>query len=177
MLNIDLSNTVLETLDNEAALLGTSLEQRVCDIINLHANYDKELVRKSHDSLIALSELIKSVPGVQRTYTSQIDEPFWWLKFSIDIKDELAWNVVQELGFVLNYISLTAKLPTVLMPVSPPPYLNGGPEEFLSWVIETKIPYLDPEIITDTIINRLPQPINDRNAWLEEDDNETNSND
>jgi hypothetical protein len=28
--------------------------------------------------------------------------------------------------------------PLVFKPVSPPPYLNGGPEEFLSWVIEAQ---------------------------------------
>jgi len=38
---------------------------------------------------------------------------------------------------VLNYLSLDERLSTVFMPVSPPPYLNGG-VEFLSWVIECR---------------------------------------
>jgi hypothetical protein len=53
----------------------------------------------------------------------------WWVKFTIDLSHALAWCVVQEFGHVLNYLSLEERLPTVFMPVSPPPYLNGGPEE------------------------------------------------
>src|SRR5688500_17345460 len=66
----------------------------------------------------------------------QLDGGGWWVKFSLDISHRLTWNVVQELGHVLNYLSLNERLPTVFKPVSPPPYLNGGPAEFLSWVIE-----------------------------------------
>jgi hypothetical protein len=51
------------------------------------------------------------------------------VKFAIDIEHPLAWSVVQELGHVLNYVSLEERLPTVFMPVSPPPYMNGGPDE------------------------------------------------
>ena len=46
----------------------------------------------------------------------------WWVKCAIDIDHEFAWNVVQELGHVLNYVSLDERLPTVFMPVSPPSY-------------------------------------------------------
>jgi hypothetical protein len=47
----------------------------------------------------------------------------WWLKFTLDTAHPLAWRHVQELGHVLNYVSLESRLPTVLMPVSPPPHL------------------------------------------------------
>src|SRR5438046_9717510 len=57
----------------------------------------------------------------------------WWLKFSLDTNHRLAWRHVQELGFVLNYVSVEERLPTVFMPVSPPPYMNGG-VAFSSWV-------------------------------------------
>src|SRR4051794_36349604 len=68
----------------------------------------------------------------------------WWVKFTIDITHPLAWNVVQEFGCVLNYLSINERLPTVFMPVSPAPYLNGGPQEFLSWVIESTDPKFKP---------------------------------
>lgn len=42
----------------------------------------------------------------------------WWAKFQIDIEHPLAWNVVQELGYVLNYLSLEERLPTEFKPVS-----------------------------------------------------------
>src|SRR5688572_68211 len=58
--------------------------------------------------------------------TGVTDEGRWWVKFSLDTTHPLAWRVVQELGHVLNYLSLDERLPTVFKPVSPPPYLNGG---------------------------------------------------
>jgi len=68
-----------------------------------------------------------------------------WVKFSIDIDHPLAWHTVQELGNVLNYLSVTERLPTVFMPVSPPSYLNGGPRAFLSWVIESTVADFAPK--------------------------------
>jgi hypothetical protein len=58
------------------------------------------------------------------------------VKFSIDVFHPSAWRTVQELGHVLNYVSINERLPTVFKPVLPPPYMNGGPVEFLPWVIE-----------------------------------------
>lgn len=93
----------------------------------------------------------------------------WWVKLVIDIDDPLAWHAVQELGFVLNYISLNDRLPTVFMPVSPPPYLNGGPKDYLSWVIEgeTKI---SPSAVLDELDGRLPRPVENREEWGLDDD-------
>jgi hypothetical protein len=77
----------------------------------------------------------------------------------------LAWNVVQELGHVLNYLSLDERLPTVFMPVSPPPYMNGGPEEFLSWVIECKDKAFMPGTCAKWLESRLPNPVDDETQW------------
>lgn len=98
------------------------------------------------------------------------DDGYWWVKFTIDIDDELAWHVVQELGYVMNYLSLGERLPTTFKPVSPPPYLNGGPREFLSWVIESEDPNFRPGTLADWLEGRLPQPVEDRAAWNQEDD-------
>src|SRR5215475_3640543 len=67
----------------------------------------------------------------------------WWVKFTLNTKHDLAWRHVQEMGFVLNYVSVEQRLPTVFMPVSPPPYLNGG-EEFCLGSLNRKIPHLHP---------------------------------
>lgn len=88
----------------------------------------------------------------------------WWVKFTIDVSDPLAWRAVQELGYVLNYLSLNDRLPTVFMPVSPPPYLNGG-VEFLSWVIECRDHQYTPAIVADWLRGRLPRPVDDRKEW------------
>ncbi len=82
--------------------------------------------------------------------------------------DGLAWGVVQELAHVLNYLSVDERLPTVFMPVSPPPYLNGGPEEFLSWVIESKAPAVDVRWIAATLEGRLPRPVGDASRWAKD---------
>lgn len=61
----------------------------------------------------------------RRSIGSEIDgKGDWWVKFSLDTRHPLAWRVVQELGHVLNYLSLDDRLPTVFFSVSSPPYLN-----------------------------------------------------
>ena len=92
-------------------------------------------------------------------------DAYWWVKLTIDIADPLAWRVVQELGFVLNDLSLQDKLPTVFKPVSPPPYLNGGPEECLAWVIESSWNHIDPGWIADTLEGYLPRPVDQPGSW------------
>jgi hypothetical protein len=94
----------------------------------------------------------------------------WWAKFQIDIEHPLAWNVVQELGYVLNYLSLEERLPTEFKPVSPPPYLNGGPRAYLSWVIECKNKHFKPETCAQWLEARLPRPVNEAQQWKAADD-------
>ncbi len=87
------------------------------------------------------------------------------MKFQIEIKHPLAWRVVQELGHILNYLSLSERRPTIFMPVSPTPYMNGGPEEFLSWVIETSEPAFTPDICAEWLLGRMPQPVDSPEGW------------
>ena len=54
--------------------------------------------------------------------------------------------------------------PTVFMPVSPPPYMNGG-VEFLSWVIESTKPSFTPDQCADWLEGRLPRPVDDLEKW------------
>jgi hypothetical protein len=91
----------------------------------------------------------------------------WWIKFSIDIDHDLAWHTVQEIGSVLNSLSLEEGMAVVFKPVSTPPYLNGGPEEFLSWVIEGAAE-LPPGTVAGMLEERLPQPVEDEDAWFGE---------
>jgi hypothetical protein len=112
----------------------------------------------------ALIEYLRRVPGVDESIGSGMDEGQWWVKLSIDTADPLAWRVVQELGHVLNYISLDERLPTSFYPVSPPPYLNGG-VEFLSWVIESTAADFSPADVAAWLEARLPRPVDDREAW------------
>lgn len=115
-------------------------------------------------SFATLEAYLNQVPGTQ--VLSSGDSPGgWWVKMKIDPKAPLAWHVVQELGHVLNMLSLQDRLPTTFKPVSPPPYANGGPDGFLSWVIECHDPAFDPDIATRWLEGRLPRPVSALDQW------------
>lgn len=116
--------------------------------------------------LITLKEYLAKIPSINPDMSSGIFENgCWWVKFQIDTHHELAWRVVQELGHMLNYMSLNDRLPTVFMPVSPPPYMNGGPTDFLSWVIESKDKEFEPATCAEWLEGRLPRPVDDLKEW------------
>jgi len=115
---------------------------------------------------------LEKVPAIKSGPSSGVfDNGIWWIKFQIDIEHPLAWNVVQEVGHIVNYLSIESRLPTIVYPVSPPVYLNGGPKDFLSWVIETKDIEFTPDDLKEWLEGRLPNPVNDVNEWnLDEED-------
>ena len=118
------------------------------------------------DNLNALEAFLLRIPAIRGPIgKGRIEGGVWWVKFVLDIGHPLAWNVVQELGHVLNYLSLEDRLPTVFMPVSPPPYMNGGPRDFLSWVIEATGPEFEPGRCVEWLEGRLPRPVNDISQW------------
>jgi hypothetical protein len=118
-----------------------------------------------------LLAFLARVPAVEvnespaRGFGTGIEDAVWWVKFSLSIDDPLAWHVVQEMAHILNYLSISDRLPTVFKPVSPPPYLNGGPRDFLSWVIECRENALEPDIAADWLESRMPRPVQDTSAW------------
>lgn len=114
-----------------------------------------------------LVTFLRRVPGIVGTIGSGRLDGRWWVKFSIDIDHPLAWNVVQEFGCVLNYLSVNERLPTVFMPVSPAPYLNGGPRQFLSWVIESRSSDFRAAEAAKWLEGRLPRPVQDQSQWPE----------
>jgi hypothetical protein len=129
------------------------------------ANQELGVMRSERDFDNLLSYLLR-VPAIRKPVaTGNHDNGNWWVKFSIDISHPLAWSVVQEFGCVLNYLSLAERLPTVFIPVSPAPYLNGGPMEFLSWVIESKDPEFNPDSVAEWLEGRLPRPVDDVAQW------------
>lgn len=112
-----------------------------------------------------LLRFLKRVPAIEILSSGVFENGNWWVKLTIDIDHRLAWRVVQELGYVLNYVSIEERLPTVFMPVSPPPYMNGGPETFLSWVIESMSPSFSPKLASEWLRGRLPRPVDDLSKW------------
>jgi hypothetical protein len=112
-----------------------------------------------------LAGYLDRVPGVTLVSAGEFDGGGWWIKLGIDLDHDLAWHVVQEFGHVLNYLSIEDRLPTTFMPVSPPPYLNGGPRDFLSWVVECNDPEFHPETAMQWLEGRLPRPVDDVSQW------------
>lgn len=124
-------------------------------------------------SLKQLVKYLGQIPSIHPAMgTGWNDDGNWWVKFQIDISHPLAWHVVQELGRVLNFISVKERLPTVFMPVSPAPYMNGGPDEFLSWLIESTRTDFEPSTCAEWLEGRLPEPVGDEDAWRDEDEDE-----
>ena len=116
-----------------------------------------------------LIEYLSKVPAIHGEIGKGAEEDGrWWVKFEIDINHEYSWHTVQEFGHVLNYLSIDERLPTSFHPVSPPPYMNGGPEEFLSWVIECNDPEFKPGTCAKWLEGRLPRPVDDLAQWENE---------
>ena len=136
------------------------------------------MANEHHPRFQTLIGYLCRIPGVEHNATPSLgmgsgdETDGWWVKFSIDIEHPLAWNVVQELGHVLNYLSPNERLPTIFKPVSPPPYLNGGPREYLSWVIECSARDMAPDAIAKWLEGRLPRPVDDLSQWGEGNDQE-----
>ena len=113
-----------------------------------------------------LTDYLTRVPAILPHIGTGVDEDgLWWVKFKIDISHSLSWHVVQELACVVNYLSINERLPTVFYPVSPAPYLNGGPDDYLSWVIETKDKDFTPALLAQWLEGRLPNPVDQLSEW------------
>ena len=115
-----------------------------------------------------LHQFFCKVPSVQESCIDSYGtdgQSAWWFKFQINVDHPLAWQTVQELGHVLNYISKNERLPTQFLPVSPPPYMNGPAKQFLSWVIQCNHTDFPPDVVCDWLEARLPQPVDDEAQW------------
>ena len=112
-----------------------------------------------------LLDYLRRVPGIDPRMGQGTEGDLWWVKLIIDVRHPLAWRVVQELAHVLNYLSVEERLPAVFKPVSPPPYMNVGPEEYLSWVIESHAPEFTPAMCLEWLEGRLPRPVDDLTEW------------
>jgi hypothetical protein len=172
---IDYSSRTLalpEDLAQRVVLRSTSrglapaefLEQVLDRIVTPRENLEPGALERG---LEQLRVLLVRIPPVHVISTSKPTATVWWVKLKIDLDSPIAWNVIQNLAFVLNGISVQERLPTVFKPDSPPPYLNGGPRQYLSWVVEATIPLLNAGVIAGLLEERLPEPLEDEDAWLQ----------
>jgi hypothetical protein len=126
---------------------------------------------KRHARVKRLAKLIGTLPGVKGPVAHNAsDQWFWWVKFTIDTRHALAWHVIQRLGYVFNYYSIEQHFDTKFMPVSPPPDLNGGPRQYLSWVVEATLGFYDPGPSMEALRRELPQNVKSKAEWMRYDD-------
>lgn len=120
----------------------------------------------SHTSNAELIAFLQRIPSLKENISGGFyDNGLWWVKFGIDIENPNAWNAVQELACIINYLSINERLPTRFYPVSPAPYLNGGPREFLSWIIEGTDKEFTSTNVKEWLEARLPNPVDDIKQW------------
>ena len=169
-MELNLPTELQQSLEREAQDAGRSLNehltQKLQSITPPVEAMDKAALKRG---LKALVNFLQTVPAVTVMSSELSKDAFWWVKLKIDLAQPLAWSVVQELGHVLNDASVSEKLPTVFRPVSPPPYLNGGPRQFLAWVIESEYNYIDPAWIAEELQGRMPNPVDDLVQWPADD--------
>lgn len=118
----------------------------------------------------ALASFLQQVPPVKSVSKGHATPDGWEIEFELDLDDGLAWSAVQEFAYVLNMLSIEEQLPTRLMPVSPPPYLNGGPREYLSWLIQCHDASFSPDTCQEWLAGRMPDPVNSRSEWPDPED-------
>ena len=165
-MELNLPAELQQSLEREAQDAGRSLNehlvQKLQSITPPVEAMDKKALKRGLKMLVSF---LQTVPAVTVMSSEVSKDAFWWVKLKIDLAHPLVWSVVQELGHVLNDASVSEKLPTVFKPVSPPPYLNGGPREFLAWVIESSYNYIDPAWIVEELQGRMPSPVDDLSNW------------
>lgn len=123
------------------------------------------------ESLKKLTAYLLRIPSINPTIaTGEFENGLWWIKFRINIEHKLSWKVIQELGHVVNYLSINERLPTIFYPVSPPPYLNGEPKDYLSWVIESTSKDFSATELYEFLEERLPNPVENLSEWFTEED-------
>lgn len=125
--------------------------------------------RSIHEKKLSkLVTYLNRLPGTQAS-AGRFTKEGWHVSLSIDIHHPLAWNVVQELGFFCNSPSIGQGSGLEFFPISPPPYLNGGPREFLSWILSYTGSSFSPSEVAKSIEGVLPQPVDDETEWSHEE--------
>lgn len=94
-------------------------------------------------NIVSLVRALNEYPGVDTVGScgghadaspAQAPEGEWWVKFDIAPND-VGWRTLEFLAWLINNDMRRAGRKALLLPVSPPPYLNF-PGDMLSFVLE-----------------------------------------
>ncbi len=106
---------------------------------------------------------LQRVPGIAGPISSgRLDDGNWWVKFRIaPARLERRSGVGVRAQLPLHQRTTADGLHAGVRG----PYLNGGPRDYLSWVIESKDPKFKPGTCMKWLDERLPRPVEDTSAW------------
>lgn len=137
------------------------------------------IVATEHSSrLRGLAEFLARIPAVEADeaptfgMSSGEADGRWWIRFQIDIDDDLAWETVEALAFAAN----AAGEATVLRPVIVESDTSEGPEDSLVWMLDAPLG-VSPDDVRSRLESLLPYPVDDLAAWGEEDEDDDDDDD
>jgi hypothetical protein len=113
MIELNLPSKLRKALEKEAADAQIGLSAHIIKKLeSVTAPIEFLKPEPLHQQLPNLVDFLNRIPAVSVMSSKVTPDAFWWIKLEIDTTHQLAWNVVEHLGFVLNYISLNERLPT-----------------------------------------------------------------
>jgi hypothetical protein len=125
-----------------------------------------------------LAEFLARIPAVDADdstsagMSSGEDDGRWWIRFRIDVDDDLAWETIEALAYAVNGPGEA----TTFRPVSAVGEAADGPEESLFWVLEAPAAS-DPDHVASRLEAALPFPVDDLSAWGELEDEDDDDDD
>jgi hypothetical protein len=110
-------------------------------------------------------DFFKKIPALDSPVLISEEEKYWSIDFTIDLDHEIVWNVIQYFGYICN---CGGKQGLLFLPMSPPPYLNGGPYTHMSWSILCKNLDFSLADFLQILEEYLPVPLDDFEQWKHE---------
>lgn len=159
MIEFDLDGELFNDLEREARGRGRKLETLVVNTLEVHTLPHELFWTPTGGEIEELAAFLERLPGVSVLAFELAPTTRWRVVIEICAGHELAWRVVQELSFVLNYISVSERLPTVFRPLAK------------GWSVESTLPHVDPRAIAQCLESYVPSP-EDPEDWDVEGEDE-----
>ena len=119
------------------------------------------LSRYSRQRLVAL---LARIPCLDNFDCGEDLARHWWVSFDLDISSPIAWRVVARLGLLLNTPCSSKRMSVGFKPLP-----QEDTTETMRWEIASTAAGLDPNDVARWLRENLPQPLEDEEAWSEEE--------
>src|SRR5262245_57726061 len=126
--------------------------------------------RHSRHRLVAL---LDRIPCLDNFDSGEDVARGWWVSFDLDISSPIAWRVVARLGLLLNTPCSSKRMAIAFKPV-PQEDITGisgsaAVPPVFRWEITATGAGLDPNDVARWLRENLPAPLEDEEAWTEEE--------